>query len=181
MNALILAADGFEDSELLVPMYRLKEAGHTVRVAGPDAGRALTGKHGYEVAADLAFDDASADDADLLVLPGGKGPETVRLNERAVRVTRQMLEAGKPVAAICHGAQVLISAGVLAGKKATCWQGIRDDLKAAGAEYADEEVVVDGRLVTSRCPDDLPAFCRELFGMLERDRSGQGGESEGGD
>jgi protease I len=165
MKALILAADGFEDSELLYPYYRLKEENIPVHVAGPERGT-ITGKHGYSVEADIAFADVDAADYDLLVLPGGKGPETVRLDKDAVAATRQMMEAGKVVAAICHGAQVLISAGVLEGRNATCYEGVRDDLKAAGGNYADEEVVVDGNLITSRFPADLPAFSREIFKAL---------------
>lgn len=165
MKALILAADGFEDSELLYPYYRLKEENIPVHVAGPEKG-AITGKHGYSVEADMAFADVQAAGYDLLVLPGGKGPETVRLDEDAVAATRQMMEAGKVVAAICHGAQVLISAGVLEGRKATCYEGVRDDLKAAGGNYSDEEVVVDGNLITSRFPADLPAFSREILKAL---------------
>ncbi|MFW6158276.1 MAG: type 1 glutamine amidotransferase domain-containing protein [Planctomycetota bacterium] len=167
MKALILAADGFEDSELLVPLYRLKEAGVEVDVAGPDQGTTLAGKHGYSVTADLPFAGVEPTDYDALILPGGKGPETVRLDEHAVGAARQMVEAGKPVAAICHGAQVLISAGVLEGRSATCYVGVRDDLKAAGADYRDQEVVVDDNLITSRHPDDLPAFCRELVDALD--------------
>ena len=165
MNALVLAADGVEDSELLVPMYRLKESGITVDVVAPEAGD-VTGKHGYAIPVDGMFAQAREKDYDLLLLPGGKAPETVRLDEDAVEVTRRLMETGKPVAAICHGAQVLISAGVLQDRKATCWPAIRDDLKAAGAEYRDEEVIVDGNLITSRCPDDLPAFCREIMNAL---------------
>jgi protease I len=119
----------------------------------------------------LSFADVAPDDYDLLVLPGGKGPETVRLDDDAVAATLRIYKAGKPVAAICHGAQVLISAGLLQNKHATCWQGIRDDLKAALANYADEEVVVDANLVTSRCPDDLPAFCRELLSLLRAEEA----------
>lgn len=166
MRVLILAADGFEDSELLVPLYRLKEEGVEVEVAGPKQGQTLTGKHGYSVTADLGFAQLDTDGYDALVLPGGKAPETVRLDERAVSATRRMLDAGKPVAAICHGAQVLISASALPGRKATCWVGIRDDLACAGADYRDEEVIVDGNLITSRCPSDLPAFCRALTKAL---------------
>lgn len=162
MKALILAADGFEDSELLVPMYRLKEEGIDVDVAAPQAGT-ITGKHDYEAEAGMAFADLNARDYDLLILPGGKAPETVRLHEAAVNVVKAMAEAGKTIASICHGAQVLISAGVLRGVRATCYEGIRDDVKAAGADYSDDEVVVDGKLITSRMPGDLPAFCREMM------------------
>ncbi|MGD2174980.1 MAG: type 1 glutamine amidotransferase domain-containing protein [Candidatus Brocadiaceae bacterium] len=166
MRALILAADGFEDSELLYPFYRLREEGIPVDVAGPERS-AIAGKHGYSVEVDLSFAEVDAGQYDLLVLPGGKGPETVRLDENAVNATRQMFGAGKVVAAICHGGQVLISAGVLEGRKATCWKGIRDDLKAAGANYSDAEVVVDGNLITSRFPGDLPAFCRAIIQTIQ--------------
>ena len=167
MKALILAADGVEDSELLYPYYRLQEEGADVHIAGPCACK-MTGKHGYEIEADMTFSNASAADYDLLILPGGKAPETVRLDENAVAITKEMFEAGKIVGAICHGAQTLISADVLDGKNATCWPGIRDDVKAAGANYSDQEVVVDGNLITSRCPDDLPAFCRAILEAANR-------------
>lgn len=165
-RALILAADGFEDSELLVPYYRLKEADCTVDIAGPESGAVLTGKHGYTVKTDLAFDDIKPGDYDALVIPGGRAPETVRLSAAALRAVREIMKEEKPVASICHGAQVLISAGVIADRSATCWQGIRDDVKAAGAHYSDEEVVVDRNLITSRSPEDLPAFCRELLKQI---------------
>ena len=165
MKALILTAGGFEDSELLVPMYRILEEGGSVDIAAPDTGT-VTGKHGYDVEAGLSFDDIQADGYDALILPGGSAPETVRLHEKAVAVTREFMDAEKPVAAICHGAQTLISARVLDGRAATCYKSVRDDLKLAGADYRDAEVVVDGNLVTSRCPADLPAFCRELMKQL---------------
>ncbi len=165
MKALILAADGVEDSELLYPFYRFQEEGIRAEIAGPRAGT-ITGKHGYTFESTLSFADAASSEYDVMVLPGGKAPETVRLSREALSATRDIIESGKPVAAICHGAQVLISAGVVRGRKATCYKGIRDDLKAAGAEYVDREVVVDGNLITSRFPGDLPAFCREIFRAL---------------
>ncbi len=165
MKALILAAEGFEDSELYYPYYRLLEEGHRVDVAAPKKG-ALTGKHGYEFKAGKTIGDLKARDYDLLVIPGGKAPETVRLEKKAVALVKKMMEAGKPVAAICHGAQVLVSAGVLDGRRMTCYKAVRDDVKAAGAKYVDKEVVVDGNLVTSRKPSDLPAFCREMFKLM---------------
>ena len=166
MKALILAAEGFEDSELLVPLYRLREEGIKVDIAAPRK-ETFAGKHGYEGHADLSFAQLTASEYDVLVLPGGKGPEAVRLDERAVKATREIMTAGKVVASICHGAQVLISAGVLEGRQATCWKGIRDDLRLAGAEYLDQEVVVDDNLITSRQPGDLPAFCREMMKAIE--------------
>ena len=165
MRALILAADGVEDCELLYPYYRLLEEGADVDIAGPERAP-ITGKHGYTVAANLSFAEVQADQTDLLILPGGKAPETVRLDDSAIEASKRMFASGKVIAAICHGAQVLISADVLKGKNATCWKGIRDDLKMAGANFADKQVVVDGNLISSRCPDDLPAFCREIFRAL---------------
>lgn len=167
MKALVLIADGFEDSEMLVPHYRLLEEGANVDVAAPEKG-AVTGKHGYTVEANLRLDDVAAKRYGLLVLPGGKAPETVRLNDNAKAVAKEMVESGRAVAAICHGCQTLISAGVLGGRRVTCWRGVRDDVIAAGAKYSDEEVVVDGNLVTSRQPSDLPAFCREMLKAASR-------------
>jgi protease I len=167
MKALVISADGFEDSELYYPLYRLREENIDVDLAAPKSGP-ITGKHGYSLEANIAFSDISADDYDMLVIPGGKGPETVRQDRRAVEAARRILESGKPVASICHGIQVLISADVLEGRRATCWSGVADDLKAAGGQYEDSEVVVDGNLITSRCPDDLPAFCREMFKAIRQ-------------
>jgi protease I len=167
MKALILTANGVEDCELFYPYYRFREEGFDADVATPD-GQKVMGEHGYSLEANLSFADVDADDYDLLFLPGGKGPEKVRLETEAVEITKQMFEADKMVAAICHGPQVLISADVLRGKRATCWPALRDDLKAAGANYVDREVVVDGNLITSRCPPDLPAFCRQIFATIKQ-------------
>ncbi len=131
-------------------------------MASPDGERIL-GEHGYSLEATLAFSDASAEDYDLLFLPGGRGPEKVRLQPEAVEITKRMCEADKLVTAICYGPQVLISADVVRGRRATCWPALRDDLKAAGADYVDREVVMDGNLITSRYPPDPPAFCRQIF------------------
>jgi protease I len=166
MRAVILAADEVEDLEFLVPYYRLKEAGIDVDVAAPRLGP-VCGKHGYSLVADLTFWDVEADGYDLMVIPGGRSPETVRLDAKAIEAVRKFIDSGKPVAAICHGVQVLISAGVIGRRRVTCWQGIRDDVSAAGAEYVDAEVVVDGNLITSRSPEDLPAFCREIMRAVE--------------
>jgi protease I len=160
-------ADGFEDSEFFYPYYRLREEGIEVDVASPRPGK-ITGKHGYIFETQLSIGEVEADDYDLLVIPGGRAPEQVRLVAKAVSITRQMHESGKPVAAICHGGQLLISADVLRGRSATSWKGIRDDLKAAGARYLDREVVVDDNLITSRCPEDLPAFSREMMRLVRK-------------
>ncbi|MCZ7371677.1 MAG: type 1 glutamine amidotransferase [Candidatus Methanoperedens sp.] len=167
MKALILVAGDVEDIEFFYRYYRQREEGWEIDVAAPDA-RKIVGKHGYDFEPDRKISEASAEDHDLLVLPGGKAPEQVRLQPEAVEIARSMLEAGKTVAAVCHGIQTLISADVLRGRKATCWPGIRDDAEAAGAEYLDQEVVIDGNLITSRRPEDLPAFCRETLAAAKQ-------------
>ncbi len=165
MKALIISADDFEDMELLYPLHRLKEERVDVKVASMKKG-AITGKQGYSVDVDLTLDKVNAEEFDILILPGGKAPEKVRLEEKALELSRHFFRENKPVAAICHGVQTLISAGLVENRKATCYIGIRDDLKIAGALYRDEEVVVDGNLVTSRHPGDLYAFGRELVRVL---------------
>jgi protease I len=165
MKALMISADNFEDTELLVPYYRLKEAGIEVTVASLKRG-AITGKQGYEVAVDKTLDEVDPDDYAILVLPGGKAPAVVRKEPKAVEIAKSFFARNKPVAAICHGPQILISAGLLKGRRATCYMTVVDELKEAGALYADREVVVDGNLVTSRQPPDLPAFMRETMKLL---------------
>ena len=165
MKALIISADNFEDSELLVPYYRLKEAGIEVTVASLSRG-VIKGKHGYEVAVDKTLDEVKADDYAILVLPGGAAPAVVRKEAKALEIARTFFALEKPVAAICHGPQILISAGLLQGRRATCYKSVAEELKEAGALYEDREVVVDGKLVTSRQPADLPAFMRETMKLL---------------
>jgi len=162
MKALMISADNFEDSELLVPYYRLKEAGMEVTLASLKRG-AITGKHGYEVSVDKILDEVNPDEYGILVLPGGKAPETVRKEEKALSIARSFFAAKKPVAAICHGPQTLISAGLLKGRRVTCYSSVANEMRDAGALYEDSEVVVDGNLVTSRQPEDLPAFMRETM------------------
>ncbi len=162
MKALLISADGFEDSELLVPYYRLLEEGLKVDIASMKK-KPIKGKHGYEVEVTKTLTEVTPDDYDILVLPGGKAPEAVRKEPRAVEIARDFFLKNKPVAAICHGPQTLITAGLLKGKHATCYRTVAEELKASGAIYADTEVVVDGNLVTSRQPSDLPAFMRETM------------------
>lgn len=165
MKALIISADHFEDSELLVPYYRLQEEGVEVDIASIASGK-ITGKHGYEVAANKALRDVDPHDYDLLVLPGGKAPATLRKEVAAVAIAQDFMHRDKPVAAICHGPQILITAGVLQGRRATCYRSVAAELQESGARYEDKEVVVDGKLVTSRQPSDLPAFMRETVKLL---------------
>ena len=165
MKALILSADKFEDLELLVPYYRLQEPGITVDIAAVEHGK-LTGIHGYEVRIDTIFSQVDPADYSLLVLPGGKAPAAIRDDPAVKTIVRSIVTAGKPVGAICHGPQVLVSAGLLSGRRATCYRSVAEELRNAGAVYQDSEVIVDGNLVTSRQPGDLPAFMRELMKLL---------------
>ena len=165
MEALIISADNFEDSELLVPFYRLKEAGVEVTVASMSRG-AIKGKHGYDVAVDKTLDEVNPDDYAILILPGGKAPAELRKEPKVLEIARNFIARSKPVAAICHGPQILISAALLQGRHATCYMSVADELKEAGALYEDREVVVDANLVTSRQPADLPAFMRETMKQL---------------
>ena len=166
-KALIISADNFEDTELLVPYYRLKEEGLKVDIASIKRGT-IKGKHGYDVEANISLKEVDPDDYDILILPGGKAPETVRKEKKAIEIARNFFEKNKPVAAICHGPQTLISAGLLKGRHATCYKSVAPELEDAGAVYEDKEVVIDGNLITSRQPSDLPAFMRETLKVLKK-------------
>lgn len=165
MKILIISADNFEDTELLVPLYRFREEGIRADVASRVKGT-IKGKHGYEVEVTKTLSEVKAGDYDILLLPGGKAPATVRGDQKALDIARYFFEKDRPVAAICHGPQILVSAGLLKGKRATCYKTVVPELKEAGAMYEDKEVVVDGNLVTSRQPSDLPAFLRETMKMV---------------
>lgn len=165
MKALIISADNFEDTELLVPYYRLLEEGIHVDIASVKKG-SIKGKHGYEVMANKTLKEINPDDYDILILPGGKAPETIRKEREALEIARHFFQKNKPVAAICHGPQTLISAGLLKRRHATSYESVAQEMKDAGALYADKEVIVDGNLVTSRQPSDLPAFLREMMKKL---------------
>jgi protease I len=167
MKVLIISADNFEDTELLVPYYRLLEEGHDVDIASMKKGK-IRGKKGYEVQANRAIKDINSEDYDFLILPGGKAPEAVRKEKRALEIAGDFFDKNKPVAAICHGPQTLISAGLMKGRHATCYRSVAKEMKDAGAGYEDKEVVVDGNLITSRQPSDLPAFMREIMKKLRK-------------
>lgn len=168
----VLATHGFEQSELTEPVEALRNAGATVHVVSPEKGRIKgwkNGNWGDEVGVDRTIDEAQAraDEYDGLVLPGGvMNPDKLRMREDATRFVREFFKAGKPVAAICHGPQILIDAGVIEGRELTSYPAIKNDLKNAGARWTDQEVVVDQGLVTSRTPDDLPAFNAKLLEEL---------------
>jgi len=166
MKALIISADDFEDTELLVPYYRLMEEGVHVDIASIKKGK-IRGKHGYEVDINKTLKEVNPDDYDLLMLPGGKAPEAIRKEKEAIEIAKHFFKKNKPVSAICHGPQVLITAGVLKGRHATCYKSVVREMQDAEAIYEDKEVVVDGNLVTSRQPSDLPAFLRETMKQLK--------------
>ncbi|MDD1747683.1 MAG: type 1 glutamine amidotransferase [Methanomassiliicoccales archaeon] len=162
----ILAEDDYEDLELWYPYYRLLEAGHEVRIVGSGRKPVFASKHGYEVKADLSAGEVDPEGFDALVIPGGFAPDRMRRVPAVNELVRRFFKEGKVVAAICHAPSVLISANVLKGKKVTCFMSIKDDVMNAGARYKDEEVVVDGNLITSRSPADLPEFMRALLRAL---------------
>jgi protease I len=157
----------FEDCELRVPYERLKAAGHEVVVVGRESGKRLHGKRGDTVTTDECIDDVSPSQFDALVIPGGYSPDRLRTDKRMVALTRALLQAGKPVAAVCHAGSLLIEAGIASGRTLTSWESIKTDLINAGARWVDDEVVEDGNLITSRKPDDLPAFCDAILRQLD--------------
>jgi PfpI family intracellular protease len=166
-TAAIIAADGFEDLELFHPMYRLQEEGTKTMVIGLTMDP-IKGKKGYSIKPNASIDEVSAVSFDFLVVPGGKSPEKLRLNQKILRFVKDLNAQGKPIAAICHAGQVLASAGVVKNRALTCVAGIRDDMINAGARYVDKIVVIDGNLVTSRVPSDLPEFARATIEVFRK-------------
>ena len=165
----VLVEDEYEDAELVGPLEALRGAGATVTVVGPAASAHYRGKRGVSVViADLAAGAAHMKNFDALVIPGGHAPDKMRMRHAMVDLARDAMEAGKPVAAICHGPQLLISANVLRGRTLTCWPSIAVDVKNAGGLYVDKPVVEDGNLITSRKPDDVPVFCEALIRALSQ-------------
>jgi protease I len=164
----ILAENLYQEMELWVPYYRLREEGAEVQIVGTGSARSYTSKHGYPVTVDVNADQASGVEYDAVVIPGGFAPDLMRRSPAMVKLVRDAFAAGKVVAAICHAGWMPVSAGILRGKRATSFFSIKDDLVNAGATWVDQEVVVDGNLITSRKPDDLPAFCREIVRALAK-------------
>ncbi len=162
----LLVEEQYQDLEVWVPYYRLKEAGFEVLLIGQETGKVYKSKHGYPAAAETDYKRTRAKDLDAVVIPGGFAPDFMRRYPEPAKLIADIFKAGKVTAAICHGAWMLCSAGVLKGKKATCFYAIADDVKNAGANYVDEECVVDGNLITSRKPEDLPAFCAAIVRAL---------------
>jgi len=183
-KVLIIATDGFEESELFGPREILLSRGAEIVLASPDIKPIQATVHddpGKTIRPDITLDQVRAEDFDALVLPGGvRNPDHLRTNETAVSLVRAFAEQGKPVAAICHGPWLLVEADVLRGRTATSWPSIRTDLRNAGANVIDEPAVTDGNIVTSRKPDDVPAFTEALISLIERapERTGSRQTSE---
>jgi len=165
-RVIILVETMYHELEFWYPYYRLKEAGAEVVVVGSGSATEYKSKSGVPCKADAGAEQVSAADFDGLVIPGGYAPDHMRRHPAMVKLVKDLFGAGKVVAAICHAGWMLVSAGVLSGRTATCFFAIKDDLMNAGANYVDEEVVVDGNLITSRKPDDLPAFMKAFISNL---------------
>lgn len=155
----------YEDIEATSPIEALEKAGAKITIVGIETGN-IEGKKGSQLEATMTFDAVSVDDFDMLLIPGGGSPENLRIHDAAVGFTRDFVSSGKPVASICHGPQLLISAKAITGRTVTAVNKIRDDIVNAGAHYVDKEVVTDGNLISSRVPDDLPAFNKALTEAL---------------
>lgn len=162
----ILAEQLYEDQELWYPLFRLREAGAEVFVVGSGTADEYKSKHGYPVKVDGEADTVNAAQFDAVIIPGGYAPDHMRRSPAMIRLVREAYDQGKIVAAICHAGWMLASAGIASGKTLTCFKSIKDDLVNAGANYVDREVVRDGNLITSRFPNDLPAFMREVIKAL---------------
>ena len=169
MKVACVLARGFEDSEFRQPYDALKQAGHDVTIVGTEAGQQVNGDKGRETATvERSFSDVTPDQFDALFVPGGVSPDRLRANPAAVSFVRSFFDAQKPVIVICHGPQIFITAGTYKDHRMTAWKTIQSDLKLLGADVVDEEVVVDRNLVTSRQPQDLPAFIREGLKLLKK-------------
>lgn len=164
-RAAIIAADDFEDLELFYPMYRSQEEGIETTLVGL-VKDPIRGKRGYSITPQATIGEVRSEDFDMLIIPGGKSPERLRLNSDILEFVRDFDRQGKLIAAICHAGQVLASAGIVKGRTMTCVAGIRDDVINAGARYVDKSVVRDGNLVTSQVPPDLPDFARAMIEAL---------------
>ena len=167
-KVVLLAENNYEDMELWVPYFRLKEEGAEVTIVGTGSSPSYTSKHGYPVQVNKEAKDIDMSEYDGVIIPGGYAPDLMRRYPEMVKIVKDAHQKGKVIAAICHAGWMLASAGIVKGKKVTGFFAIKDDLVNAGANYVDAEVVRDGNLITSRKPDDLPAFCREVIEALTK-------------
>ncbi len=167
-KAMVFVEQMYNDYEFIYPYYRLREAGAETHVVAPRAGEIYPGKEGTSVKSDLGAEEVRADQYSVLIIPGGYAPDHMRRNKNMVQLVKSMHKQGKIVAAICHAGWMLASAGILKGAKVTSFIAIKDDLENAGADWIDQEVVIDGNLITSRTPDDLPAFMRSVINQAAK-------------
>ncbi|WP_080876100.1 type 1 glutamine amidotransferase domain-containing protein [Oceanobacillus timonensis] len=165
-NIAVIVTDMVEEIELTDPVKAYKDAGHSVEIISDEAGKVIQGKNGEELKADKGIEEVNASDYDALLVPGGFSPDLLRINPKNGDFAKAFIEADKPVFAICHGPQFLVETDLLKDRELTSFVSVRKDLENAGAVVKDEEVVVDQNLVTSRTPDDLPAFNREALKLL---------------
>lgn len=166
---LILLENGFEDSEFIYPYYRFQEEGYKMDIVAPKAKQAYNGEHGVTFTSELAPEQVKLNQYDAVIIPGGMGPDKMRVNEGLLKIVRDANSRGMVIAAICHAPQVLISAEVVRGKTMTSWPSVRTDLKNAGANVVtDKSSVTDGNIVTSRWPADLPDFCVATINLLKK-------------
>lgn len=184
LKVAILVTDGFEQVELTEPKKALEEAGAETQIVSPEKGRVEGWNHfdaGDMFTVDVALDEADAGGYDALLLPGGvANPDQLRMNPKAVEFVKAFFDAGKPIAAICHGPWTLIEAGAVKGRTLTSWPSLKTDLRNAGAEWVDEEVVADNGLVTSRKPQDIPAFNQKMIEEFAEGRHRQQKSASGG-
>ena len=164
----VLVEQQYQEMEVWYPVYRLREAGCTVELVAPEAGKTYASKLGYPAKSTLSAGDAKADQFAAVVIPGGFAPDYIRRSVPMLNLVRDIYAQKKPVAAICHGPWVLCSTPALKGRKVTCFHSIKDDVTNAGGTYVDQEVVIDGNVITSRTPDDLPAFVVALMELMRK-------------
>ena len=170
IRVAILIEDFYQDLEVWYPLLRLKEEGFEVVTIEPNGRKEYKGKFGYPIDVDKGIDEVKPQDFDGVLIPGGWAPDKLRLSKKILQFVKELFDQGKVVASICHGGWVLASAGICKGKTLTSYIAIKDDLTNAGAKFVDREVVRDGNLITSRKPEDLPAFCREIIAALKGQR-----------
>ena len=163
----LLIENEYRDEEVIYPYYKFKEAGYEVKVVGPEKGKQYRGKYGTFLKSDLAVSEANPDDAAALIIPGGYAPDKMRINKDMVDLVKKMNLQHKVIGAICHGGWMLVEADIIKGKEVTGYISIATDLKNSGGKYLDKEVVVDDNIVTSREPDDLPAFCKSILELIK--------------
>ena len=166
-TVLLLIENGYRDEEVIYPYYRFIEAGFNVDVVGPEKNKEYKGKFGSSLKSTLTPKDVDINEIVAVIIPGGYAPDIMRLNKPMVKIVRDAFNSSKIIASICHAGHMLVEADIVKGKNVTSWISLATDLKNAGGNYLDQEVVVDGNLVTSRMPDDLPAFCRAAIDLIK--------------